>query len=170
MQFDLYSAYGVSILYPASWRVELNPSSKKQEGDVVFHSPEKDKLYVSWGPLEKARNKFEGVAKHAEYSVERIKRSRDVSGFEVSETTHLSVNGHEAIFTVVKFGVSPPGMLGFKGRPSPKRVYSMHLYCEQSSRYLVVYTLCSEEASEQALDVTKKCVDSLKCHNDVIDL
>ncbi|PSN92008.1 hypothetical protein B9Q03_02400 [Candidatus Marsarchaeota G2 archaeon OSP_D] len=170
LRFDLYSAYGLSILYPASWRVELNPASKRQEGDVVFHSPEKDKLYVSWGPLEKARQKFEGVEKHAEYSVERIKRSKDVNGFEISETRRSNLNGHEAVFNAVKFGVSPPGMFGFKGKPSPKRVYSMHLYCEDSSRYLVVYTLCSEEGSEQILEVTKKCIDSLKCHNEAVDL
>ncbi|MEM3799727.1 MAG: hypothetical protein QXH56_06535 [Thermoprotei archaeon] len=167
--FEVYSAYGVSIFYPEGWRVELNPTSKKLEGDVVFHSPEKDKLYVSWGPLDKAKRRFGSVEKHAEYSVERIRRSRDVSGFEVSESVRSDVNGHEAVFMSVRFNVSQPSVFGFKGKPSPKSVYSMHLYCEDSSRYLVVYTLLNEEVGERVFEDVKKCVNSLKCHNNTVE-
>lgn len=164
MEYFLYSAYGCSMLYPSEWRVELNPASKRDEGDVVFHSPEGDKLYVSWGPLGKAKSRFEDLYSHVEYSVGRIRGSRDVSGFEVLESKDYVVNGHRAVRTLIRLNVSSPGFFGFGGRPTPKRIYSTHLYCEESGRYFVVYTLCGEGSSERMLGVFESCVSSFRCH------
>lgn len=170
LRYFLYSAYGCSVVYPSEWRVELNPSSKREEGDVVFHSPVGDKLYVSWGPLEKAKKKFGDIRGHAEYSVGRLRGSRGVGGFEVLESKDSSVNGHRAVRTTIRLTVFSPGVFGLGGRPVPKRVYSAHLYCEDSSRYFVVYTLCGEETHERVLGVFESCVSSLRCHEKELEL
>ena len=49
-----FSAYGFSIQYPMVCRVEFNPKSLRGKGDVVFHFPDREKLFVTWGNLAAA--------------------------------------------------------------------------------------------------------------------
>lgn len=152
------------MLYPSGWRVELNPSSRSTEGDVVFHSPGKDKVYVSWGPLEKARNRFADTEQHAESSIDRIRRSRDVRNLEVEETRTLPLNGHQVVFHRIKFEVYSPGIL-MKGKTEYKSVYSAHIHCPESGRYLVLYTLCDQESSVVSPQLVQTLINSISCHH-----
>ena len=58
-EFETFSVYSFSIDYPPVCRVEFNPKSRREAGDIVFHFPDKEKLFLSWGNLEKAQKKFD---------------------------------------------------------------------------------------------------------------
>ena len=48
-----------SMDYPEVCRIEFNPKSMKQKGDVVFHFPDREKIFVSWGKLDVAQKKLQ---------------------------------------------------------------------------------------------------------------
>jgi hypothetical protein len=50
--FEKFSVYNFSLDYPPVCRIEFNPKSRHESGDVVFHFPDKEKVFVTWGSLE----------------------------------------------------------------------------------------------------------------------
>jgi len=92
----MFSVYNFSIGYPRECRVEFNPKSRREAGDIIFHFPDREKVLLSWGDLEKAKKKFETAEKQAEHSLQVIKNSRNVKKAERLWTDILSLNKHRA--------------------------------------------------------------------------
>ena len=161
--FEKFSVYGFSIDYPQVCRVEFNPKSRRESGDVVFHFPDKEKLYLSWGDLEKARKSFQTVEKQAEHGVENLRKGGNVKNFERVKQDTLSVNKHKAIYNHIKVGQPVPGLFGSK-KVTYRQGFSCHLHCEDSSRYFVIYTILSPNGPEDFGELVLTIVNSFQCH------
>jgi hypothetical protein len=158
-----FSVYGFSIDYPKDCRVEFNPKSRREEGDVVFHFPSKDKVFLSWGDLEKATKRFKTVEQHAEHSLEKVRKGSNVKGFERTLQGSLTVNSHTGAYNRVRFQEVTVGF--FTGKKTlPREAYSVHLHCTNSSRYFVIYALVPKGAAEEYEKALMAMVHSLRCH------
>jgi len=163
MQYDHFSIYGFKVEYPKDWRVELKPNSEKKAGEVAFQSPEKNRISVFWGALEEAEKTFASLEEHVKRTIEKVKKSRGVSSVEVVEQKELEINGHRAIFTHLK-ATSIQSFI-VKRREISQELWSSHLYCQQTSRYFVVYgSPRSNEKLMEHTDVFKHMQKSFRCH------
>lgn len=161
--FERFSIYKFAMDYPSVCRVEFNPKSRREGGDVVFHFPDREKLFLSWGDLEKARKKFPTAEEQAEHSLKVVTKSGNIKKSERVSHDSLSVNSHRASFNHIRLDEVPAGF--FPGRKAVRReAYSIHLQCEQSSRYFVIYALLSGNAPEDFGDLLKTIANSFKCH------
>ncbi len=165
MSFDYqqFSIYGFSVNYPTGCRVEFNPKSKEYEGDVVFHFPDTSKIFLSWGELEKAVGNFQTVEGHAEHSLEKVRKSGNVKNFQKISEDIVDVNSHRAAFSVVSLEEITVGLLTGK-QSSPRRAYSIHVHCENSSRYFVIYGIFHAETPEDYGKIILLMSSSLNCH------
>ena len=165
--FERFSVYNFSIDYPPVCRVEFNPKSRREHGDIVFHFPDREKVFLSWGDLEKAEKKFETAEKQAEHSLQVVKKSGNVKKMEKLENDMLTLNSHSAAYNRVKVDEQSAGIFPGK-RTVPHDAYSIHLHCEKSSRYFVIYTMLSPKASQESEDfrdaIFKVMASSFKCH------
>jgi hypothetical protein len=161
--FEKFSVYGFSINYPAVCRVEFNPKSKREVGDVVFHFPGKEKIFVSWGELEKARKKFATVEAQAEHSLKVIAARREVKNLQRTRQEVLNVNSHKAQYVGIQLDEIKSSLLGSE-RGIVRKAYSLHVHCDDSSRYFVIYTLPPADAPADFGDLMLKMVKSFKCH------
>jgi len=48
-KYELLAMYGFSANCPNNARLELNPKTRREKGDVVFHLEEGFKVFLSWG-------------------------------------------------------------------------------------------------------------------------
>jgi hypothetical protein len=161
--YEKFSVYGFSIDYPRVCRVEFNPKSRRESGDIVFHFPDKEKLYLSWGALEKAQKSFQTVEKQAEHGVENLRKGGNIKNFERVEQDTLNVSKHKAIYNRVKIGQPAPGLFGSK-KMTYRQGYSCHLHCEESSRYFVIYSILSPSGPEDFGELILAIVKSFECH------
>jgi hypothetical protein len=166
--FEKFSVYNFSIDYPSICRVEFNPKSRREQGDIVFHFPilegAKEKVFLSWGNLEKAEKKFETAEKQAEHSLQVVKKSGNVKKMEKLEKDTLTMNSHTAAYNHVRLDEQSAGLFPGK-RTVPHDAYSIHLHCDKSSRYFVIYTMLSPKAQEDFGDaIFKVMAKSFKCH------
>ena len=142
--------------------VELNPKSDMARGDVAFHTTDKSKYFVSWGPLQEAQNKFKTLKEHRDYSLSRLK-SRDVDSLSVIKSLETTFRGHPAIFTSVSL-ILRTGMLG---RNLVQRIIcSIHLYCDNVHRYYVIYMISNwgESDADRISDYFDRVLKTFKCH------
>ena len=161
--FEAFSVYGFSVDYPAVCRIEFNPKSRREAGDVAFHFPDREKVFLSWGKLEDAQKRFATSEDHAEHSLEVTKKSRQVKNFERVKHDTLEVNSHRAAYNHAKMEEASPSLL--RAQPTRKReALSLHLHCDRSSRYFVIYTLLSPNAPEDFADLFLEMVHSFRCH------
>ena len=161
--FETFSVYRFSIDYPAVCRIEFNPKSRREAGDVAFHFPDREKVFLSWGKLEDAQKRFATPEDHAEHSLEVTKKSRQVKDFERVKQDLLEVNSHKAVYNRVKMGELSSSFL--RSQTTKKReALSLHLHCEPSSRYFVIYALLSPNAPEDFADLFLEMVQSFRCH------
>jgi hypothetical protein len=109
--FESFCVYGFHTVYPNTWRVEFDPKSNRSKGDVVFKSPEKDNIFLSWGPLEKAENRFSDPEGHLKYSIDRIKKNTRVGGVEVARKNDLEIHSHKALVSLLKVTFSMPSIV-----------------------------------------------------------
>ena len=162
MQHDRFSIYGFEVEYPEDWRVELNPKTEKETGEVAFQSPEKDRMFVFWGVLEEAKKTFASLDEHVDRTIQKVQKSRGVNSLEVIERKELEISGHRAIFTHLK-ATFTQGFL--RRREVSQELWSSHLYCEQTARYFVLHgSPSSDERSKKHADVFKHMQKSFKCH------
>jgi hypothetical protein len=163
-KFERFSVYNFSIDYPSVCRVEFNPKSRREGGDVVFHFPDKEKVFLSWGDLEKAQKRFATVEEQAEHGVKNISKSGQVKNIERIKKDTIDVNSHKAAYNRIKLNQTAGGFFG-GGKSVPHAGYSVHLQCENTSRYFVIYALLSPNAPEDFGDLMQVMIDSFKCHN-----
>ena len=163
---ETFSVYKFSIEYPPVCRVEFNPKSRREGGDIVFHFPDKEKIYISWGDLEVAKKRFQTPENQAEEGIKRIMRGRTVNMKESQRVPQepLKVNTHKAVCNRVKLGEMLPGLFFSKKRIVKREAISVHLHCEDTSRYFVIYSLLSPNAPEDFGTLLFTMARSFKCH------
>jgi len=161
--FEKFSVYGFSIDYPSVCTVEFNPKSRRKRGDVVFLFHDKEKVFLSWGDLESAQKKFHTVEEQAEHGIKTISKSGTVKGCERVTKDSIEVNSHKAAYNRVRLNEIVRGLFA-GGKIIPREAYSVHVHCENSSRYFVIYTLLSSKAPEDFGDLMRIMINSFKCH------
>jgi hypothetical protein len=100
--FEKFSVYKFSISYPSVCRVEFNPKSRRESGDVVFHFPDKEKVFLSWGDLEKVQKRFSTVEEQAEHGIKTVSKSGAVKGCERVVRDSIEVNSHKAAYNHIR--------------------------------------------------------------------
>jgi len=165
-EYESFCIYGFRTVYPATWRIQLDPKSKQSEGNVTFRSPEKSNIVVNWGPLEKAKNKYCSLEEHVGDSISRIKNDRKVKKVELVQTKNIQVNSHKAILSQINlvFSIRKRLPLG-KTRIYEQEVHSLHFYCSSSKRYFVIYEITTTNKSLQQKLNFKNIIKSFVCHN-----
>ena len=137
-----FSAYGFGVDVPDDWRIEFNPKTTQERGDVAFHSPRNNAFFVSWGRLDDARSRFETLEQQRDESVKRVKRNPNVAMAKVEFSSNEKVNGHESIMSKMVAQKRRGGFLSAmmtRSQDPAHEVWSAHLHCPQSSRFYVVY-------------------------------
>jgi hypothetical protein len=125
--------------------------------------PDREKIFLSWGDLVKAQSKFRTVEEHAKHSVDMIGKSSRVKNLEMVTQELFEVNSHRAAYNHIKLDEMSIGL--FRARKSASRqAFSLHVYCDNSSRYYVLYALPSPNAPEDFGDLVLRMIKSLKCH------
>lgn len=165
LEFDFFCIYGFSTVYPVGWIIELDPKSERSEGNITFKSPEKVNIAVSWGPLEKAKEKYPSLKEHVKDSIDRIKKDRKVKKVELIQTKNVQVSSHKAILSHIRMIFSTRRLLPFgKGKTHEREVRSLHLYCRPSGRYFVIYGLTTTDKSLQQGRIFENIIKSFVCH------
>lgn len=161
-QREYFALYGFMLRIPKEWRVEFNPKGTRGKGDVVFHTLKRNKVFVSWGPLEEASRRFRTVEGQRDQSIANLSKSRGVKSVSVTEKKESLICGHRALTT--RIAVSAGGGLMFQKQPD-QRSDSMCLHCPESSRYYVVYSVViSQDEYPHFSSLFDSIVQSLVCH------
>ena len=161
--FERFSAYKFGMDYPEVCRIEFNPKGRREAGDIVFHFPDREKVYLSWGNLENAQKKFPTAEQHAEHSLKNVRKDSHAKSVEKITQDSLEINSHRAFYNRVKIEEIPSSL--FPGKKTVRRqALTVHLHCEATSRYFVVYALLSANAPEDFADLFLHMVHSFKCH------
>jgi hypothetical protein len=159
--YERLEAYGFGVDYPSDCTIEFNPKSNRKEGDVAMKSPSGYKLFLSWGELEKVK-KLNGVDGHADYSIKRMGGSREANMGNVRKES-MVVNGHPASFREVSLDLVRRGIF-FNTTKSPTQVRSLHVHCDVSDRYFVIYSPVSPQKSEEQGEVVSRMIRNFVCH------
>jgi hypothetical protein len=160
--FEKLTIYKFSIDYPSACRTEFNPKNKHNSGDLVFHFPNKEKVFITWGELEKAKKKFPTLSDYAENSIKQVRKEATV--FEREKQSSISLNSHEALYNQTSVSQPPLGLLGLGRKPVKRGTYSVHLYCEPSARFFVIYALFSGSTDESFRETFMHMAKSFTCH------
>ena len=163
--FENFSIYGFSLDYPEESRVEFNAKSRRESGDVVFHLPDKVervRIFLSWGDLEKVSKRFQTPEEHAEFSLDAMKKGKNVKNFERISRDTLSLHNHSGSVNKVKFDERSVGLTGSKN--IPREAYSLHVHCAKSNRYFVLYTMTPSGSGGRYDKIMDSMRDSFKCH------
>jgi hypothetical protein len=161
--FEQFSVYGFSVDYPMDSRIEFNPKSRHGQGDVVFHFPDRVKIFLSWGDLESALKKFSTVQEHADHSLQRIKKAGNVKSFERISHDSIRINSHEGVYNLARFEEIAVGLFSGKKR-APREAHSVHVHCPESSRFFVVYALLPTGGTYDYDRTFTKMANTLHCH------
>ena len=162
--FERFSMYSISVDYPNDSRVEFNSKGRRETGDVAFHLPEKVRIFLSWGELGKVAKSFHSVQEHAEFSLNAMKKGKNVRNFEGLSKDSVPVNTHNGALTKVRFEEMMAG-LPFAGKKAFQReAYSLHVHCEESKRYFVLYTMAPSDPQAKYSSIMSAMVESFKCH------
>ena len=162
-EYELLAMYGFSARYPNNARLELNSKTRREKGDLVFHLEEGLRVFLSWGSLEEARKRYATAAAQATASIERSVKSTRAKLDGAPKTKSVRIQGHDAVYTHARMVVERGGF-PFGTRRVTQDSYSMHIQCDDSGRYYVVYGFTRPETSEQFGEVFEPIMSSLKCH------
>ncbi len=164
-EFETFCVYGFHTVYPGTWKVEFDPKSDRTKGDVVFKSPERDNIFLSWGPLERAKKRFSDPEGHLKYSMDKIKKNTRVSGVEIARKSDFEVLSHRALVSLLNVTFSTPSFNPLKkGKGEVQEVRAMHLHCEDSGRYYVIFGQITLDKSVAHEDIFNNMVQSFRCH------
>lgn len=165
MEFDRFSIYGFKMEYPASWTVTIDQKSKKMRGEVWFISPKKEKIVVSWSPLEEAKKEYTSLDMHVDHALERIRKMRGHKSVETVKRDELEISGHRVIINHLGLRAVERGLL--KSKEVSREARSLQLYCEESGRYFVAYGLLTlNDISTEYADAFEHMKKSFRCHTE----
>jgi hypothetical protein len=162
-EYEALAMYGFSASYPNNARLELNPKTRREKGDIVLHLEEGLKVFLSWGSLEDARKRYATAAAQASASIEHSVKNTRAKLDGTPEIKNLKIQGHDATYTHARMFVERGGF-PFGSRRVTQDSHSMHLQCDESGRYYVVYAFARPETSEQVGKIVEPIMLSLKCH------
>jgi hypothetical protein len=160
-EYELLEMYGFSIEYPDTWEVEIGPRSTSTAGDVAFRTRGM-RVFLSWGPLGEKRRQFENLDSLVKDSFTRMKKGPDVRKLEIVDTKETVVNGHRSIYNSARLTLG----IGLMAMKTAKReVDALHFYCEQSQRFLALYTDGIGEGSLSHFpEIFLHMSSTVKCH------
>jgi hypothetical protein len=156
--------YRISIDYPDNARVEFNSKGRREAGDVAFHLPENIRIFLSWGELEKVSKRFNSVQEHAEYSLDAMKKGKNVGNFESASNDSMTINTHKAALSRVKFDEMIASIPFAAKKPLKRSAYSIHVHCDISNRYFVLYTMSPNDDQRKYDKILTTMAESFKCH------
>jgi len=162
MKFERFSIYGFSVDYPVDWKVELNNKSERIKGHVAFKGPERDVIFVSWGPLEEARKSYCSPHEQAKASLSNI-RKIGIKNVELIEAKSVKVNLHEASFNHVRVIRSRHAMSLSSKDNLQEEIRSLHLHCESSKRFFVIYGASPPDKSSKYANIFENMLKSFRC-------
>ena len=160
---ELVAFYGFSAKIPNDARIEFNPKSRREKGDLVFHLQGGYKVFLSWGQLQDARKRFKTAAEQAKESVERSVKSSMAKLDGEPHTENLKIRDHDAVYTRARMWSERGAFLMGKRRITQDTI-ALHLHCEDSDRYYVVYAFGRPEVSDEIRRNFEPIMRSLKCH------
>jgi hypothetical protein len=163
--FENFSIYGFALDYPGESRVEFNSKSRRESGDVVFHLPDKVdrvRIFLSWGELEKVSKRFKTTEEHADFSLDAMKKGKNVKNFERLSRDTISIHNHRSCVNKVKFAERSLGLTG--GKDIPREAYSLHVHCPKSNRYFVLYTMTPGNSEGRYDRIMESMRESFDCH------
>jgi len=161
--FENFAVYMFSMDYPEVCRLEFHPKSMKQKGDVVFHFPDREKVFLSWGKLDDARKKFATVEEQAEGSLKAVSKGAQPKTMQRIEQDSMKINSHKAVYNHIRVEERPKGFFPSKQKIL-RDVLSIHLHCEPTSRYFVIYTTPTHNAPEDFGDLFLDMAHTFECH------
>lgn len=154
--------YGFTIDYPDTWEVELRPRSLASAGDLAFKTKGL-RVYLTWGDLARIRKKFGTLEQQAEASLKQMKKGGDVRRVETMKHEEMAINGHRSIFNSARF-VLGTGIMALK--TSKREVCTLHLQCERSGKFFVVYANAAGEGSlDMVAGTFQHMISTLRCHS-----
>jgi hypothetical protein len=160
VELDTLKIYGFSFEFPKDRKLEFNPKFKRTDGDVAVKAPDKAVVFVSWGELEKVIKKAPTIEDHAKFSLDRVKKS--VQGkMNAVEHKEIEVDGHKAIYNHVKIQVPRRGIMG---RAQEQEVTSVHIHCEKTGRYYVIYATSNAQNAAEQTKTLQGILETLRCH------
>lgn len=161
-QTERFAMYGFEVKIPDDWRVEVNPKSTRQKGDIAFHSKSGNRFFITWGDLVNVEGRFKSLEEHRDQNVKQIRSGPDVKSVNIEDSREEQVSGHKALFSHVSADVKT----GMFSRGSYERdMWSLHLYCPNRSRYYVIYCLLRDPKEYvDFASVFNTMARSLICH------
>ncbi len=161
-QQEKFAMYGFEVTIPSNWRVEVNPKSTREKGDVAFHSKLGNRFFVTWGNLANVEGRFKSLEEHRDKNINQIRSGPDVKDVNVADSHEEQLLGHRALFSHVTADVKG-GM--FSRASFEREMWSIHLYCPDRSRYYVVYCLLRDPKEyDDFAGVFTSMGRSLICH------
>jgi hypothetical protein len=165
LEYESFSIYGFRIDYPSSWKIELDPKSERNTGNVVVKSPQKAHIFVSWGLLEKVKRKYSSLDEQAQESLKRMTKSCQVEEVRVVQSNLIKVSSHKAKFMHVKIITVKPRLFPIaKPEKSEQEAYSLFLHCSNTKRYFVIYGIIAHDKSREYEEIFMNMIKSFQCH------
>ena len=160
---EAFAVYGFKLMIPDTWRVEFNPKGDHQRGEVAFHTPMRNTVFLAWGPLEEVTKRFKTLAEQRDWGVSRMAKARGIQGAQVTESKSLQICGHEALVT--RIVATPRGGI-LSGNQLERAVIAMHLHCPEMARFYVIY-LAPKDVGEYPdfAGLFYRVVQSFVCHS-----
>jgi len=128
----------------------------------VFRLPANIRIYLSWGELEKVSKRFGSPEEHANYSLDAMKKGKNVRNFESLLRDSIRLHDHTGSVNKVKFDERNSSILP-GGKDIPREAYSLHVHCDKSKRYFVLYTMAPANEAGFAR-IMESMSESFKCH------
>ena len=162
-EFENFSMYGFSINYPDVCRVEFNSKSRRETGDMSFKFPDSARIFLSWGELEKVSKRFGSPEEHANFSLDAMKKGKNVKNFERVSRDTMPLHSHNTSVNKVRFDEKALKVFG-RGKDIPREAYSLHVHCDKSNRYFVLYTMAAVDDERKFERIIESMRQSFNCH------
>ena len=158
---EVFAVYGFKLVIPDTWRIEFNPKGDRLKGEVAFHTPSRNAIFLAWGSLEEAVKRFKTLTEQRDWGVARIAKTRGTRGIKMEESKSLQICGHEALLTRIA-AIPSRGVLSQK--QSERAVISMHLHCPVMSRFYVLYVAPNNAEEDGFGELFERVAQSFVCH------
>jgi TRAP-type mannitol/chloroaromatic compound transport system substrate-binding protein len=120
-------------------------------------------MFVSWGKLDVAQKKFATLEEQAEKSLKAASKSAQTKTMERVKQDSMKINSHKAVYNHVRMEETPKGFFSSKQKIL-RDVLSIHLHCEPTSRYFVIYAMPTRNAPEDFGDLFLDMAHTFECH------
>ena len=164
LEFERLTLYGFSLIYPKGWVVSIDEKSSREDGSLRIRLGTEAMINVVWGPLDKIKEKLPSPKDHAEYALKRIKREGDVMKVKLLSVERADTDLHEAYIAHSRVTRVFGAFLIYKY--IEQEMLSLHVYCEESGRFFVVYGITGPSIFPEYEDILRKILLSFRCHGE----